>query len=134
MVLLLGCSRIVPAVSAVRRRWQYAEVAMRAAIYVRVSTADQNFELQLRDLHEYVLRQGWEIAETYRDVVSGSKSTRPALSRLMADAKPRKFDCVVCWKLDRFGRSLVDCLNNLKELDLHGVRFIATTQGLDTDN
>jgi DNA invertase Pin-like site-specific DNA recombinase len=41
---------------------------------------------------------------------------------------------VLCWKLDRFGRSLRDCLNNLWELDSHGVRFIAITQGLDTDS
>jgi DNA invertase Pin-like site-specific DNA recombinase len=52
----------------------------------------------------------------------------------MDDARARRLDIVVCWKLDRFGRSLLDCLANLRELDSHGVRFIATTQGLDTDN
>ena len=52
----------------------------------------------------------------------------------MDDARARKLDIVLCWKLDRFGRSLRDCLNNLWELDSHGVRFIAVTQGLDTDN
>jgi Site-specific recombinases, DNA invertase Pin homologs len=58
----------------------------------------------------------------------------PGLSQLMDDARARKLDVVLCWKLDRFGRSLLDCPANLRELDSHGVRFIATTQGLDTDN
>jgi hypothetical protein len=50
------------------------------------------------------------------------------------DTRARKLDLVLCWKLDRFGRSMLDCLANLRELDSHGVRFIATTQALDTDN
>src|SRR5258708_22265459 len=53
----------------------------------------------------------------------------------MDDARARKIDIVLCWKLDRFGRSLLDCLANLREVDTHGgVMFIATTQALDTDN
>jgi DNA invertase Pin-like site-specific DNA recombinase len=66
-------------------------------------------------------------------VSSGAKASRPALKQLMADARARKFDCLLVWKLDRFGRSLVDCLNNIRTLEENGVRFIAVTQGLDTD-
>jgi DNA invertase Pin-like site-specific DNA recombinase len=51
----------------------------------------------------------------------------------MDDARARKFSCLLVWKLDRFGRSLVDCLNNIKFLEEHGIRFIAVTQALDTD-
>jgi putative DNA-invertase from lambdoid prophage Rac len=51
----------------------------------------------------------------------------------MADGSARKFTCLLVWKLDRFGRSLVDCLNNIRFLEDHGVRFVAVTQGLDTD-
>lgn len=51
----------------------------------------------------------------------------------MLDARARKFDCLLVWKLDRFGRSLVDCLNKIKFLEDHGIRFIAVTQGVDTD-
>lgn len=51
----------------------------------------------------------------------------------MEDARARKFDCLLVWKLDRFGRSLVDCLNNIQELEHLRVRFIAVTQNLDTD-
>ena len=103
------------------------------AIYARVSATDQNFDLQIRELIDYAAKQGWEVVETYLDVISGAKSSRPGLNRLMEDARTRKFECLLVWKLDRSGRSLVDCLNNIKALEDHGVRFIATTQGLDTD-
>jgi len=73
------------------------------------------------------------VVKVYQDIMSGATTRRPGLQRLMADALARKFDCVLCWKLDRFGRSLVDCLNNIHALEASGVRFIATTQGLDTD-
>ena len=106
---------------------------MKAAMYARVSTTDQKCELQLRELQEYATRQGWTIVETYQDVMSGAKSNRPNLNRLMADAMARRFDCLLVWKLDRFGRSLVDCLNNIQILEDQGIRFIAVTQGLDTD-
>jgi DNA invertase Pin-like site-specific DNA recombinase len=105
----------------------------RTAIYTRVSTADQNPELQLREIQDYATRQGWEVVEVYQDVASGAKASRPGLNRLMADAMARKFDCLLVWKLDRFGRSLVDCLNNIRFLEEHGSRFMAVTQGLDTD-
>ena len=65
--------------------------------------------------------------------MSGAKASRPALNRLIADAKARRFDCVLVWKLDRFGRSLEDCLNNIRELEENGIRFIAVTQNFDTD-
>jgi DNA invertase Pin-like site-specific DNA recombinase len=106
---------------------------MKAAIYTRVSTSDQNDVLQLRQVQDLATRQGWQIAEFYQDVASGAKASRPGLNRLMADAMARKFDCLLVWKLDRFGRSLVDCLNNIQTLEDHGIRFIAVTQGLDTD-
>jgi DNA invertase Pin-like site-specific DNA recombinase len=98
-----------------------------------VSTSDQNCELQVRELREYAERHGWSAVETYQDVMSGAKSSRPELNRLMLDAAARKFDCLLVWKLDRFGRSLVDCLNNIHDLERNGIRFIAVTQGLDTD-
>lgn len=106
---------------------------MRCLLYVRISTRDQNCELQLRALREYAEHRGWQIVETYQDVMSGTKARRPELDRLMADARAGRFECVQVWKLDRFGRSLRDCLNNLDGLKSAGVRFIAITQGIDTD-
>ena len=77
---------------------------MKTAIYCRVSTSDQTCEMQLRELREYVSRRGWKNAGEYIDTgFSGSKASRPALDRLMADAAQRKFVCVIVYKIDRFG-------------------------------
>ena len=67
--------------------------AMTIRAYVRVSTADERCELQVRELQEYAERQGWQIADIYEDVSSGAKASRPALNRRIADARARKFDC-----------------------------------------
>jgi DNA invertase Pin-like site-specific DNA recombinase len=106
---------------------------IRAALYVRVSTSDQNCKLQLADLEQFVARMGWESVGVYQDAMSGAKVSRPGLDRLLADARLRRLDCVVVWKLDRFGRSLIHCVSTIQELTALGVRFIAVTQGLDTD-
>jgi len=85
---------------------------MRAAIYARVSTMynGQSPEMQLRDLRDYCRSRGWEIAVEQVDVgQSGANDSRPELNHLMADAHHRKFDVVLTWKLDRFGRSLRAC-------------------------
>ena len=109
-----------------------SEGVMKAAICARVSTFEQNTDLQLREIQDCG-RQGWEIVEIYQEASSGAKPSRPGLNSLMADARASKFHCLLVWKLDRFGRSLVDCLNNIKTLEGHRIRLIAVTQGLDTD-
>jgi DNA invertase Pin-like site-specific DNA recombinase len=106
---------------------------IRAALYTRVSTTDQNHELQRRELLTQTDRPGWDITETYQDITSGARTTRPALDRLLADARAGKFDVVLVWKLDRFGRNLLHCLSCIEELQELGIRFIAVTQGLDVD-
>ena len=106
---------------------------MKAAIYVRVSTSDQHNEIQIKELTDYVARRGWELAGVYQDQMSGAKAQRPGLDALMADARLHKFDAVIVWKLDRFGRSLINCVAGIQELTAAGVRFIAVSQGLDTD-
>lgn len=106
---------------------------MKAALYVRVSTADQTCALQIRELEDYVRARGWELAGLYQDQMSGAKTNRPGLEQLMVAARRRAFDAVCVWKLDRFGRSLVHCVSGIEELRSLGVRFIATSQGLDTD-
>ncbi len=79
---------------------------MRAAIYARVSTVGQEPENQLQELRRYVEARGWTAAEYADKGVSGSKDRRPALDQMLADAKRRRFDAVVCWRLDRLGRNL----------------------------
>lgn len=58
---------------------------MRVAVYTRVSTADQHIDLQRRELSGYAERQAWKIIEAYEDAISGAKTTRPALDRLLSD-------------------------------------------------
>ncbi len=107
---------------------------MKAAIYARVSTGDQNCEMQLRELREYLSRRGWETAGEYVDSgFSGAKTGRPQLDRLISDARQRRFDAVVVWKLDRWGRSLAHLVQSIQELSALGIRFVAVTQNIDTD-
>jgi len=90
--------------------------------------------VQLRELREYVSRRQWEPAVEYIDAgFSGAKASRPALDRLMAAADRRDFDCVLVWKIDRFGRSVLNLSQHLALLTSYGVRFIAVSQALDTD-
>jgi DNA invertase Pin-like site-specific DNA recombinase len=107
---------------------------MKAVIYARVSTADQNCEAQLKEIREYLSRMGWENAGEFVDTgFSGSKASRPSLDKLMKDASLRKFDCVVVYKLDRFGRSVLHLNQQLAILETLGIRFVAISQGIDTD-
>ncbi len=107
---------------------------LKAAIYARVSTTDQNCDLQLRELREYVARRGWESAGEFVDSgVSGTKASRPALDRLMAAAGRRDFDAVLVYKIDRFGRSVLHLSQQLATLTSYGVRFVSISQAIDTD-
>jgi DNA invertase Pin-like site-specific DNA recombinase len=106
---------------------------MRVAIYARVSTLNgQHPEMQLAELREHASRRAWEVTCEYVDEgVSGSKESRPALNRLMTDAHRRRFDAVLVWKIDRFGRSLKHLVNALADLDAYGVAFISLRDNLD---
>src|SRR5437016_14124499 len=63
--------------------------------------------------------------------MTGSKDSRPALNRLMADASQRKFDSVLVWKIDRWGRSLKHLVTSLAELDAYGIAFVSLRDSLD---
>lgn len=107
---------------------------MRTAAYARVSTTDQTCEQQLTAIREYCTARKWKIAHEYVDTgFSGAKQNRPALTALLTATRARKIDAVIVWKLDRFGRSLQHLVQMTQELDSLGVRFIALTQGIDTD-
>ncbi len=96
-------------------------VIQRAAIYARVSTLDQEPENQLQELRQYVQARSWTGQEYVDHGVSGTKDRRPALDRLVADARRRKVDTVVVWRLDRLGRSLKHLVTLLDELQALGV-------------
>jgi DNA invertase Pin-like site-specific DNA recombinase len=101
------------------------------AIYHRVSTVDQNPALARDELHAAAARLGGEVVMSIEEKGSGARNDRPGLQRLLDAARRGKVDAVLCWKLDRFGRSVLDVLGNVRALEAAGVRFIVTTQGLD---
>ena len=104
----------------------------RAAIYTRISTADQNADLQKQELPEYCERRSWEVTEIYEDRIGGGKERRLGLDRLMVDARRRKFDVVVVWRFDRFARSTSHLLRALEDFSALGVDFVSTTEAIDT--
>lgn len=106
--------------------------AKRVAIYVRVSTNEQDTEGQETELREYVDRRGWAY-EVYRDKgQSGAKSDRPELTRLLADLRKRKMDIVVVWALDRLARSLRQLLEIAEQCQSLGVDLVSLRQNIDT--
>jgi putative DNA-invertase from lambdoid prophage Rac len=106
--------------------------SLQRGVYARVSTTDQNCEMQLRVLREYAAARKWTVSTSITGW-SGAKASRPQLNLLMADARKLRFDAVCLWKLDRWGRSVADPITSIQKLTSLGVRFIAVTQNIDTD-
>jgi DNA invertase Pin-like site-specific DNA recombinase len=104
---------------------------MRAAIYARVSTTDQEPENQLRELRDYCTRRDWSCREFVDRGVSGAKERRPALDSLLAEARRRRCDVVIVWRLDRLGRNLRHLILLLDELSALGVAFVSLAEGID---
>src|SRR5499425_2726417 len=107
----------------------------RAALYMRVSTKGhgQTTETQALALRDYAVHRGFQIVDDYRDEgISGSKDSRPALDRLMKDARARKFDVVIVARFDRFARSVSHLLRALEEFSHLGVDFVSLSESIDT--
>jgi DNA invertase Pin-like site-specific DNA recombinase len=107
----------------------------RAAIYVRVSTDKQTVENQLRELRRITERRGWHVVEEYHDAgISGAKGRdqRPGLDQMLKDASRRKFDVVMAWAIDRLGRSLIDLLGTIQQLEACKVDLYLDQQSIDT--
>src|SRR5262249_41868766 len=105
----------------------------RVAIYARVSTIDQNPNLQLDELSRYAGVRGLQLVATYVDQgVSGAKSQRPQLGALMAAAKRRQFDALLVWKLDRLARSVRHLTTLAGELEALGIDLVVPGQAIDT--
>lgn len=109
---------------------------LRVALYARISTTGQGQDigLQLDELRQVARLRGWHVVGEYTDEgVSGAKTTRPGLDRLLAEAQAGRLDVVAVWKLDRLGRSLQHLLAVLAQFQTHGVQFVSLRDaGLDT--
>ena len=106
----------------------------RAALYCRVSTVDQHPETQLLDLRQFAARRGLQIVQEYVDHgFCGARARRPALDRMMEDARRHKFDVVMVWSCDRLARSTKHLLQVLDELNGFGIQFLSQREAIDTD-
>lgn len=103
----------------------------RCGLYVRVSSSDQNCDLQIKELREYVSRRGWTIHKVYEDKASGANPNRKMLSALLNDCRIGRLDIVLIWKLDRLFRSLKNMIATFDEISGHGVDFISISDGVD---
>ncbi len=104
---------------------------MKAALYARVSTLDQEPENQLQELRQYVQARSWTAQEYVDKGVSGAKDRRPALDRLLRDARRGRIDVIAIWSLDRLGRSLRHLVVLLDELRALGISLVSLRDGLD---
>jgi DNA invertase Pin-like site-specific DNA recombinase len=110
------------------------ETKSRCAIYVRISTSDksQSTEMQIKELTDFAISRGFDIQGIYEDKgYSGSNSNRPMLKQLMQDVRDGKVTHVLCWRLDRWFRSLKEVVNTLNELTELGIIFISLKDGID---
>jgi DNA invertase Pin-like site-specific DNA recombinase len=107
--------------------------ALKVGLYARVSTIDQTVRNQVPELRRYVDQRNWTVAETYVDEgVSGTVATRPALDKLMKDARAGKFDAVIVVRFDRFARSTTHLLAALEEFRRLNIDFISVSECIDT--
>jgi putative DNA-invertase from lambdoid prophage Rac len=104
---------------------------MRAGLYARVSTQDQQtLPLQTRAMRQYAVRRGWAVAVEIKEVGSGA-SQRERREKLLEAARRREIDVVLVWRLDRWGRSVTDLVATLQELEHLGIGFVSLTEALD---
>ncbi len=109
---------------------------MRVALYARVSTRDKDQDpaLQLAPMIEYAKARGWDYVEYVDHASAADLAHRVAWVRLVEDARRRRLDHVLAWKLDRPFRSTLHCLRTLEEFRHRGVGFSCVTQDLDTSS
>ena len=114
-----------------KRVFGQGEKAPRAGLYARVSTHDQQtLPMQVATMRKYARKRGWTIAIEIKDVGSGA-ALRQKREKLLVAARRREIDLVIVWRLDRWGRSLVDLVNTLQELSSLKVGFVSLSEALD---
>jgi DNA invertase Pin-like site-specific DNA recombinase len=104
----------------------------RSAIYLRVSKGEQETANQRPDVKRLVRTRGLRVVAEYEEKLSAAKA-RPKFDAMMRDAHQGKFDVLVIWALDRFGRSMVGNLQAVLDLDRCGVEVVSVRESwLDT--
>jgi putative DNA-invertase from lambdoid prophage Rac len=124
--------RRVPGCGLPGRKFQRVQVGHKVALYCRVSTADQSCERQERELLAYAARCGYEVVGVWKDTASGSQSQRPERRKVMALAQARRIEVIAVTELTRWGRSTLDLVHTLQDLQAYGVSLVAQT-GLQFD-
>jgi len=107
-------------------------LGQRAALYCRVSTADQSCERQERDLHAFAKRSGFEIIGVHKEKASGTKTDRVEREKVLALAQAREIDAILVTELSRWGRSTIDLVQTLQSLQAWDVSVLAIS-GLQFD-
>lgn len=107
-------------------------VQQKVAIYCRVSTTDQSCERQEKELRSYARKAGWKIVGVFKETVSGVRENRKERQAVMALAQARKIDVILVTELTRWGRSTIDLIHTLQELQSWSVSLIAQS-GLQFD-
>lgn len=102
-----------------------------AAIYARTSTREQSAANQIPELRQYARARGWQVCEFIDEGVSGARDRRPALDEMLKQARRRKIDAILCWRLDRLGRSLRHLVLTLEELESLNITFVSLNEGID---
>lgn len=114
-----------------KRVFSHGGSSLRAALYARVSTHDQQtLPMQLSAMRQYVRKRGWATAFEVKEVGSGGV-LRQKREALLAAARRREVDVIIVWRLDRWGRSVVDLVTTLQELSSVKVGFVSLTEALD---
>ena len=103
----------------------------KVAVYLRVSSGDQNHAAQRCDVLQLVQQRGWAVVEEYLDTISGVRARRPGLDRLMNDARRGRFDVVAVWSFDRLGRSVRHFLQVIDELRHLNIEFVSYRENID---
>lgn len=104
-----------------------------AAIYLRVSRADQNSGLQLDETSSFVKRREWKLEHQFADEgISGATAKRPGFRALMEAARQKRFGVIVVYRSDRLFRSLRELVNTVAQLDELGIGFVSVTEPFDT--
>lgn len=100
-------------------------MGQKAALYCRVSTADQSCERQERDLLAYAARCGYEVVGIWKEIMPGQRNHQTERKKVMDLAQARQIDVILVTELTRWGRSTIDLVHTLQDLQAYGVSLMA---------